>query len=171
MSLQIQSTMPEGTITCPKCGHTFEMSDAHCAELAICHQERLRLRPGLESLLIRQCDRAAEGIAKPVTGKAGRYAAGRRASGSACAPRAVPRALARHTGRELAFGEPWVSGCFPRGAENGRRGARAPRGTPSCSRASNEVWPFPSLPRYFIAGLISAPRNVCATISAKTEGN
>ena len=30
MAGHIQPTMPEGTITCPKCGHTFEMSDAHC---------------------------------------------------------------------------------------------------------------------------------------------
>ena len=60
--------------------------------------------------------------------------------GSACAARAVTRALARHIGHQLVFGSPWVSVCIPRGAEYGGRGARAPRDMPSCGRRSYAVW-------------------------------
>ena len=55
IALELQSTMPEGTITCPKCGHTFEMSDA------LTHQIREHLKTELQADISR---REAEAMRK-----------------------------------------------------------------------------------------------------------
>ena len=48
MAGEIQPTMPEGTITCPQCGHTFEMSDA------LTHQIREHLKTELQADIMRR---------------------------------------------------------------------------------------------------------------------